>query len=121
VTIRRTIINRRNRRNLDPSQRTVGTPASLEAVITVESVLFTSNQPIVVAKDDAGDYIIPAIVQTGAAGTPTLVDITPLTATTFNVVWSSTVAAATRFTWPHQDPAVRTRTGGYVLSGSVFP
>jgi hypothetical protein len=72
----------------------------------------TFNQPVVING-------IPAWFDTSST-TITVTGISQLTATTAAVTWNSAPSVA--ITVPFEDPAIRSRTGGYVLPGShTFP
>lgn len=112
--IRRTIVNRRNRRKLDTAVTTGGNDTLLPTVtIALTVVTFTFNQPVSLKG-------VPQIQSVGANASLPLSATRP-TPTTVACTYAATQAASTSFVIPDKDPAIRTYTGGFARPGSVFP
>lgn len=112
--VRRTIINKRNRKAHDPSQ--LGKPnvltAADEAGVNTVTVDIELSGPFSLKG-------IPQIQSSGAnAGLPTSASKQP--GNVLRLVYALTQAAATGFTIPDRDPAVRTLNGGYLVARTFF-
>lgn len=112
--IRRPIVNRRNRRNLEKSTDQFGTNAgTTDVAINTVTVTFTFNQAVSLNG-------VPQIQSVGVnAALP--VSATRPTPTTVALVYAATQAASTSFIVPEKDPAIRTYSGGYAQAGTFLP
>jgi hypothetical protein len=101
-------VHRRNRRKLGRGQSTQTPAASLSAVASTVTVTVTSNVPIIVSG------VVPWTTDAG-----TLVSQAQTSPTTFNLVFSTSQAAAT-YSLPANCGAIRTFSGGgnAALSGT---
>lgn len=112
--IRRTIINRRNRRNIDSGIPGNPNDAAVTAVgIATVTVTLTLNAPCSLSG-------VPQVLSVGANGSlPVSASMTDPSHVA--LVYALTQAASTDFIVPNQDPALRTYTGGYVAAGTFQP
>jgi hypothetical protein len=105
--IRRPIRHTRNRNRPDPSNRPRGTDSVATASIVATKLQLDFDQPVSVDG-------IPRILVQGAAPTSVVQD----NATRVTLDYAAAVVATNILIIPANDPAIRTRTGGYVVAGS---
>jgi hypothetical protein len=112
--MRRPIVNRRNRRNFDPSNQPGGVNAlCTDVAISTVTVTLTFNQPVSLNG-------VPQVLSVGANGSlPTAA--AQLSATQVNLTYAATQAASTDFIVPERDPAIRTYSGGFAQAGTFQP
>lgn len=113
--LKRRVINRPNRRAVKPAVPKLPTPISVtNTLIDTVDATFTTDLQF----SGRGVPQIAAMV----GGSPLLpVSVVFNTPTEFVLTYGATVAAATEFVVPNQDPGVRSYVGGYMFPGSIAP
>jgi hypothetical protein len=105
--IRRTNPRRRNRRQIDPSQRPPVTNATGTPSVAATKLQLDFNLPMTITGT-------PAI--TVAGHLPTAVAIN--SATRITLTYATNVATGQAWVIPANDPSMRTQNGGYVAAAS---
>ena len=104
----------RNRRNLDPSMRSISTNATA-SLGGVETTVITVNLSVPCSLNGVPQYLTVgangALPVSAVMSSPSQVALT----------YAATQAASTLLTVPANDPALRTQTGGYVNPTSFDP